>query len=80
MQTNRHHHASIRAATSSPRAMLAPTDAELAIRAACQRARDARAAATRRKAAASRRFVLRFALPAWGLCAVVTFAAIVGGM
>lgn len=80
MQTTRHHHASARAATRSPRAMLAPTDAELAIRAACQRARDARAAALRRRTADSKRFVLRVALPAWGLCAVLTFACIVGGM
>lgn len=60
--------------------LLAPTAGELAIQAACQRARDARAAVARRRAAASKRFVIRVALPAWGLCAVVTFATIVGGM
>lgn len=80
MQTIRHRHASARAATRSPRAMLAPTDSELAIRAACQRARDARAAVARRRAKESQRFVLRVCLPAWGLCAVLTFAAVVGGM
>lgn len=60
------------------RAMLAPCATEIAIRAACQRARDARAKRERQHRAESRRALLRLWLPLWAITAVATGCAVVG--
>lgn len=60
------------------RAMLAPSTHEIAIRAACARARDARASRVRRQRAESRRALLRLWLPMWAVAAAATGCAVVG--
>lgn len=60
------------------RATLAPSEAEIAIRAACQRARDARAKRERQRRTEFRRALLRLWLPLWAIAAVATGCAVVG--
>lgn len=48
------------------------------VRAACQRARDARAKRERQHRAESRRVLLRLWLPVWAVAAVATGCAVVG--